>query len=124
MRRFWLLSMLLLPQVGRTEEAARSPVLEEARQLMNESLERELPEPTPKGRAQWPTATEGARAVPQGEPGARLQALSERVRNEASTRARALAEERRTVPDNQPGAAQSRTRAAKAIGPRPKPPRP
>ena len=123
MRRFWLLSMLLLPQVGRTEEL--NPVLDEARLVMNEGLARELTVPTLEGRAQWPTADEAARAVPRGEPGAkRIEALGERVRNEASTRARALAEERRTVPDNQPGAAQSRTRAAKAMGPKPKPPKP
>ncbi|MDP3154220.1 MAG: hypothetical protein Q8N23_16205 [Archangium sp.] len=125
MRRFWLLTLLLLPEVGRTEEAAISPELREARRLMFEGLERDLTAPTMRGPPQWPTADEAARAVPRGEPGAkRVEALGERVRNEASTRARALAEERRTVPDNQPGAAQSRTRAAKAMGPKPKPPKP
>ena len=121
MRRLWLLTLLLLPQIGRTEEAE----LQEARRLMIEGLERDLTAPTMRGPPQWPASSERPRAVPRGEPGAaRLEKWGERVRNEASTRARALAEERRTVPDNQPGAAQSRTRAAKAMGPKPKPPKP
>lgn len=126
MHRLWLLSLLLLPQLGRTEGDG-GPLIDEVRQLMNEGLERDLPSPSPHAAPQWPTASEAPRAVPRGEPGAaRVQALTERVRNEASIRARALAEERRTVPDNQPGAGQARTRAAKAVGPpdKTRPPKP
>lgn len=122
MRRFWLLSFLLLPQAGRTEEAA-SPTLEEARVTMREGLERELPAPTLRGPPEWPRA-HGAANEPRSTE--KREALGERVRNEAGLRARASAEERRTVPDNQPGVGQSRTKAAKGLGPpdKPRPPRP
>ena len=124
MRRFWLLSILVLPQVGQTQDA-QSPALEEARLLMTEGLERDLPAPVLRGPPQWPLV-DGKRPAPREERvGPKLDALGERVRNEASVRARALAEERRAQPDNQPGVGQSRTRAAKGMGPnKPKPPRP
>jgi hypothetical protein len=131
MRRFWLLSaLLLLPRSGWTE-GVESPELQEARLLMTEGLERELPSPALRGPPQWPSAVGAQRPAPlrdlpgKGKPG-ELGELSEKVRNEASLRARALAEERRAAPDNQPGVGQSRTRAAKGLGPplKPKPPRP
>ncbi len=123
MRRFWLLSFLLLPQLGRSEEAV-SPALQEARVVMREGLERELPAPNLRGPPEWPRPTQGARNEARPD---KNEALGERVRNEASLRARASAEERRTVPYNQPGVGQSRTKAAKGLGPpdkQPRPPRP
>ena len=123
MRRLWLLSLLLLPQLVRAQGDAGSP-LDEAGQLMREGLDRDLPPPSTRP-VRWPTA-EGPHphALPPGA--AKVDALTERVRHEASIRARALAEERRIAPDDQPGVGQSRTRAAKAVGPpsRPRPPRP
>jgi hypothetical protein len=125
-RRFSLLSALvvLLPLASRSEDApAPSEALSEAKVLMQQGLERELPAPSPKGPPQWPAAA-APRPAAQ-ERGAKLDALGERVRNEASLRARAAAEERRASPDNQPGVGQSRTRAAKSLGPpEKKPPRP
>ena len=128
MRRFWfftLLSVLLLPQSARTE-GTESPALQEARLLMTEGLERELPAPVLRGPPQWPNLVDGKRPPQRDERGGpKLDALGERVRNEASVRARALAEERRAEPDNQQGIGQSRTKAAKGMGPnKPKPPRP
>ena len=128
MRRSWLL-MLLLPQLA-FAQADAGAVPDEVRQLMKEGLERDLPSPSPRGKAEWPQPEpkkQGVGPTLKNEPGARrVEALSERVRNEASSRASAVAEERRTVPDNQPGVGQSRTRAAKAVGPqlKPKPPKP
>lgn len=115
-----LLSALvfLLPLASRAED---SPVLGEAKALMQEGLERELPAPTVKGPPQWPAAAE--RPAAAQERGRKLEALGERVRNEASLRARAAAEERRAAPENQQGVGQARTRAAKSLGPPDKKPR-
>lgn len=126
MRRLWLLTFLMLPQLGWGQDGG-APV-DEARKLMRDALERDVPAPSVQKRPEWPRA-ELAPRVP-APPGAatskeRLDALSERVKNDAALRARSVAEERRTVPDNQPGVGQSRTRAAKAQGPaKPRPPRP
>jgi hypothetical protein len=128
MRRSWLL-MWLLPQLA-FAQADAGAVLDEVRQLMKEGLERDLPSPSPRGKPEWPQPERKKQDVGptlKNEPGSRrVEALSERVRTEASSRASAVAEERRTVPDNQPGVGQSRTRAAKAVGPPPKmkPPKP
>jgi hypothetical protein len=125
MRRPWFLSVMLLAGVVLADEP--NPVLEEARALMHEGLERDLPAPTTRGPPQWPSA------VPQvppkknedGAPGQlKKDTLGERVRNEASTRARIAAEERRASPENNQGAGQNRTKAAKEAGPKPRPPRP
>jgi hypothetical protein len=112
--------VVLLPLASRGEDA--SPALSEAKALMREGLERELPSPTVRGPPDWPVPS----ARPPGqERKEKLEALGERVRNEASLRARTAAEERRAAPDNQPGVGQSRTRAAKSLGPPDKkPPRP
>jgi hypothetical protein len=121
-RRLSLLSalVLLLPLTSRGEDP-KSPALDEAKVLMQEGLERELPAPTVKGPPQWPAVRSEAAPQERGK----LETLGERVRNEASLRARAAAEERRASPENQPGVGQSRTRAAKSLGPPDKkPPRP
>lgn len=114
----------MLPQLGWGQDGGAEAV----RQLMKEGLEREVPAPTLHPHPEWPRA-EVAPVAPR-PPGAttsqeRLDALSDKVKNDAALRARSVAEERRTVPDNQPGVSQSRTRAAKAQGPaKPRPPRP
>lgn len=129
LRASLLCCTLLLAPLARAQGDA-GPAPDEVRQLMREGLERALPAPSPHARPEWPRAEAPApRAPPPGaELGARrLQAMAERVRQDASARARAVAEERRTTPDNQPGASQSRTRAAKAANPappRPTPPKP
>ena len=128
--RLWLLTAVVfsLPRPALAQSDA-GPALDEARRVMKEGLERDVPAPTPHGKQEWPRPPE-SRVAPQGsraEPGARGAEMSERVRNEASLRARAAAEERRAEPDDQPGVGQSRTRAAKAVGPqspRTKPPKP
>ncbi|MDP1825543.1 MAG: hypothetical protein Q8L48_19950 [Archangium sp.] len=128
MRRLWLLPVVLSSLLGWAQSDAGAQV-DVVKQLMREGLERELPSPS-TARPQWPRA-EAPRAQPPAlrpEPGSkRVESMAERVRQDATARARAVAEERRTTPDNTPGTSQSRTRAAKAATPappRPVPPRP
>jgi hypothetical protein len=125
-RRLCLVSLLLLAGAGLADEP--SPVPEEARTLMKEGLERELPSPTPRGPPQWPSATPAPKDPKEVAPGQQKKdkdTLGERLRNEASLRARAAAEERRAAPENNQGPGQSRTRAAKGEGPKPpRPPKP
>ena len=134
MGRLWILSfVLLLSRVAIAQgDAGGGSPLDQARQLMKEGLEREVPAPAAPAahrQPEWPRP-EGAQkapAAPADSVDRRVEALSERARNDANLRVRALAEERRTLPDNQPGISQSRTRAAKTAGPppiRPRPPRP
>lgn len=122
-----LCSFCLAPFAWAQGDGGAAP--DEVRQLMKEGLERALPVPSTHTKPEWPRAEAPPRAPPPGaEVGARrLDAMAERVRQDASARARAVAEEKRATPDNQPGAAQSRTKAAKAASPgppRPTPPRP
>lgn len=122
-RRLFLLSVMVLAGAVLAEEP--NPVLEEARSLMHEGLERDLPAPTPRGPPQWPSATPVVPPKKEDAPGQlKKDALGEQVRNEASLRARVAAEERRASPENNQGVGQSRTRAAKETGPKPRPPRP
>lgn len=130
MRRFWLLSLLLWSRLVIAQGDVGATPLDQARQLMKDGLEREVPAPS-QGKPEWPRAEGNRSAIPatSGDSAARrVEALSDRARSDASLRARALAEERSTAPDNQPGVSQSRTRAAKTVGPpppaRPRPPRP
>jgi hypothetical protein len=116
-----------MSQLARAQDAG-APVGDDVRQLMHDGLERELPRPS-TGKPEWPRA-EVPPALPalKVEPGSqRIDAMAERVRLDASTRARAGAEEKQTTPDNLPAASQSRTKAAKANPTpptRPIPPRP
>jgi hypothetical protein len=122
-RQLFLLSLMLLAGAVLADEP--NPVLEEARALMHEGLERDLPAPTPRGPPQWPSVTPTVPPKKEDAPGQlKKDALGERVRNEASLRARAAAEERRSSPENNQGVGQSRTRAAKEVGPKPRPPKP
>ena len=128
MLRPWLLCVLLLAPLARAQSDAGA---DDVRQLMKEGMERQLPAPSTHARPEWPRAEASLRAPsPGSDPSAaRLDAMAERVRQDATARAHAsgVAEERRTTPDNQPGASQSRTKAAKAATPgppRPNPPRP
>lgn len=125
MHRLWLLCALLLPHLGWAQGDAGVAV-DEVRQLMHEGLEKHLPAPAAHARPEWPRA-EAARppAPPRAaNPGApRIDAMAERLHKNASARIHDLAEEKRTTPDNQPGASQTRTKAAKTAPPR-SPPRP
>ena len=112
MGRFLLLTSLLLAEPGWAQDAGVPA--DEARKLMKEGLEREVPAPSFQKNPAWPRA-EASPLVPREQGNAtsqeRLDALSEKVKNDAALRAREVAEERRTIPDNQPGASQSRTRS-------------
>lgn len=129
MHRLWFVCALLLPHLGWSQSDAGVAV-DEVRQLMREGLEKNLPAPSAHARPEWPRA-EAARppSPPSGtRPGEqRLDAMAERLHKDASARIHDLAEEKRTTPDNQPGASQTRTKAAKTATPtppRPIPPRP
>lgn len=121
MRRLGLLIVFLLAGPALADDP--NPMLDEAKGLMREGLERELPSPAPRGPAQWPSPKPAPVQPEKGEP-PKKDALGERLRNEASLRARTAAEERRAAPENSQGAGQNRTRAAKSVGPKPRPPRP
>lgn len=125
MGRLLLLTLLLLSSRGRAQDGGVP--LDDARKLMREGLERDVPAPSLQ-RPEWPRAEltpPGPREQGNATSQERLDALSDKVKTDAALRARAVAEERRTVPDNQPGVSQSRTRAAKTQGPvKPRPPRP
>ena len=126
MPRLSLLCVLLLAPLARAQRDAGP---DEVRQLMKEGMERQLPAPSTHAHPDWPRAEAPPRPSPPDQREQRLDSMAERVRQDATARARAAgaAEERRTTPDNQPGASQSRTKAAKAATPgqpRPNPPRP
>ncbi len=126
MGRLLLLTFLMLSQRGWAQDGGVPS--DEVRALMKEGLEREVPAPSLQHRPEWPrpeVTPPGQREQGNATSQERLDALSEKIKSDATLRARSVAEERRTVPDNQPGVGQSRTRAAKVQGPvKPRPPRP
>lgn len=118
----WLSLSLLLAASAYAQDGG---VPDEAKALMKEGLEREVPTPSPRsGAPTWPT--------PQQAEGARRRdvraqdALLDKARLDAASRARTMAEEKRTTPEQQPATGQARTNAAKSpvTPPRPQPPRP
>jgi hypothetical protein len=150
--RFLSLALLITAAVARAQADAGE--LEQARELMKQSLQGELPRPSTHAKPEWPTeARRDEKPAPNrnANPNAlekdkdnkekqnnrggsdqaaakRVDGLVERARNDAAVQAKATAEARKAErEDDAPGASQSRTNAAKAKmrgPPQNKPPRP
>jgi len=143
--RFLSLALLITAAVARAQADAGE--LEQARELMKQSLQGELPRPSTHAKPEWPTearpdekpapnrnALEKDKEKQNNRGGSdkaaanRVDGLVERARNDAAVQAKATAEARKAErEDDAPGASQSRTNAAKAKmrgPPQNKPPRP